>query len=126
MLGLCSCQYLKSAVMVVVKHSLVTDAHDSTTATEAVVEAAKVDGLDAELAQDRGAHDAWLDSDIQVGLFENLWVVLGKNLAQGNELSMAGTLVPSMSDGDRERRRVSKSDLNKCCRDDCKFIGRKG
>lgn len=97
------------------QHSLVTDAHDSTTATEAVVEAAKVDGVDAELAQDRGAHDAWLDSDIQVGFLENLRVVFGKDLAQGNELGMTGSLVPRMSDGDREKRRVSKSDLNKCC-----------
>lgn len=74
------------------QHSLVTDAHDSTAATKAVVEAAKVDGVDAELAQDRGAHDAWLHSDIQVGLLEDLRVVFGKDLAQGNKLGMAGSL----------------------------------
>lgn len=50
---------------------LITDTHDTATAAEAIVEAAKVDGADAELAQDRGTHDAWLYSDVQVGLLEN-------------------------------------------------------
>jgi hypothetical protein len=53
------------------KDSLITDTHDTTTATEAIVEATKVDGANAELAQDRSTHDAWLDSDVQVRLLED-------------------------------------------------------
>lgn len=107
MLGLFACQCLELVLIVIVKNSLVTDAHDSTTATEAVIEAAKVDGADAELAQDRGAHDAWLDGDIQVGLLENLGFVFGQDLAQGHELGMAGALETSMLEDDREKRGTS-------------------
>ena len=53
------------------KNLLITDTHDTATTTEAIVEATKVDGADAELAQDRSTHDAWLDSDVQVRLLED-------------------------------------------------------
>ena len=53
------------------KNLLITDTHDTATTTEAIVEAAKVDGADAELAQDGGTHDAWLYGDVQVCLLED-------------------------------------------------------
>lgn len=90
--------------MMVVANSLITDTHDSTTATKAVIEAAKVDSADAELAQDRGAHDARLNSDIQVTLLKDLGLVFGEDLAQGDELGMASALDKSMSDNDCEKR----------------------
>ena len=74
------------------KNLLVTDAHDTATATEAIVEAAKVDGADAELAQDGGTHDAWLYGDVQVSLLEDRRWVLVQDLAEGHEFGMACSL----------------------------------
>jgi hypothetical protein len=61
-------------------------------AAEAVVEAAKVDGADAKLAQGRGAHDTWLDGDVQVRVGEDGLRVLFEDLGNGHELGMAGSL----------------------------------
>jgi hypothetical protein len=80
------------------KDSLVTDTHDTATATEAIVETAKVDGADAELTQDRGTHDAWLYGDVQVRLLEDRRWVFVQNLAEGHEFGVACSLETSMLD----------------------------
>lgn len=47
------------------------DAEDSTGASKFVVDGAKVDLLDSNLAKERGTHDARLNSDIEGALVEN-------------------------------------------------------
>ena len=76
-----------------VQDSLVANSHDSTASTKAVVEAAKVDGSDAELAQRRGTHDAWFHRNVQVGILQHRGRVLGENLAQGHKLCVASSLL---------------------------------
>lgn len=56
---------------------LSVDVEDTTGAAEALVPAAKVDSANPVLAQHGGAHDAGLDSDIEVGLVEDLDGMLG-------------------------------------------------
>ena len=64
------------------------DVQDTTSSTEAFVPAAKVDGPDTILAQHRGAHDTWLDSNVKVRLSQNGDRVLGENAGEGNEFGM--------------------------------------
>ncbi len=47
------------------------DGQDTTSTTKSIVRAAIVYSPDSELPQCRRAHDAWLYSDIQVGLLED-------------------------------------------------------
>jgi len=66
--------------------------HDTTGAAKAVVEAAKVDAADPELAQSGSAHDAGLDGHVEVGGVQDGRVVAGHDLAEGDELGVAGAL----------------------------------
>jgi hypothetical protein len=66
--------------------------HDTTGTAKAVVEAAKVDAADSKLAQSRGAHDAGLDGHVEVGGVQDGRVVAGHDLAEGDELGVAGAL----------------------------------
>lgn len=47
---------------------------DTTCAPKLVIDGTKVDFLDTELSEHRGAHDAGLDGDVQDALFDNLAV----------------------------------------------------
>lgn len=58
-------------------NSLVADPHDTATPSKAIVETTKIDGTDAELAQSRGAHDARLDRDVQVGVLNDGRRIIG-------------------------------------------------
>jgi hypothetical protein len=66
--------------------------HDTTGAAKAVVEAAKVDAADSKLAQSGSAHDAGLDGHVEVGGVQDGRVVAGHDLAEGDELGVAGAL----------------------------------
>jgi hypothetical protein len=52
------------------------------------------------LAQDRGAHDAWLYGDVQVRLLEDGRWVFVQNLAEGHEFGVTSSLEASMLDDD--------------------------
>lgn len=67
--------------------------HDAAGAAEAVVEAAKVDAADSELTQSRRAHDAGLDGHVEVGRVQDGRMVARHDLAQSDELGMAGALI---------------------------------
>jgi len=67
--------------------------HDAASAAKAVVETAKVDAADSELAQSGSAHDAGLDCHVEVGGVQDRWVVAGHDFAEGDELGVAGALV---------------------------------
>jgi len=73
-------------------NSLVADPHHPATSTKAIVEAAKVDGPDAELAQGRRAHDARLDRDVEIRILEDRRGVLGEDLAHCHEFGVARAL----------------------------------
>jgi hypothetical protein len=66
--------------------------HDTTGTAKAVVEAAKVDAADSELAKGRGAHDAGLDGHVEVGGVQDGRVVAGHDFAESDELGVAGAL----------------------------------
>jgi hypothetical protein len=66
--------------------------HDTSSSAEAVIEAAKVDAADSELAQSRSAHDAGLDGHVEVGGVQDGRVVAGHDLAESDELGVAGAL----------------------------------
>lgn len=68
------------------------DGHDSAAATEAVIQAAKVHGADAVLAESGSAHDARLDGDIKVRLLEDAGRVLRHDLGEGDKFRMACAL----------------------------------
>jgi hypothetical protein len=61
-------------------------------AAESLVPAAKVDCSNAVLAEHRGAHDARLDGDIEVGLVEDADGVLGQDASNGNEFGVSGAI----------------------------------
>jgi hypothetical protein len=68
------------------------DVQDTSSTTEALVPAAKIDGPDAILAQHGSAHDAGFDSDIEIGLVEDLDGMLGQDAGNGDELGVPGTV----------------------------------
>lgn len=68
------------------------DCHDTAGAAEAIIEAAKVDAANAELAESRSAHDAGLDGYVEVGRVQDGRVVARHNLAESDELGVAGAL----------------------------------
>ena len=65
---------------------------NTTSATESLIPASEVDCTDAVLTQHGGAHDAWLDSDIEVSLVEDAEGVLGQDAGNGNKLSVSGAI----------------------------------
>ena len=74
------------------KHSLVVYAQYTPIPTKPLVATAIVHGSDAVLPQRRCAHDARLDGDVEVGLFENAGGVRGEELGEGEEFGVAGSL----------------------------------
>lgn len=69
------------------------DAEDTAAAAEAVVEAAEVDGADAELAQGGGTHDAGLDGYVEVGFVEDRRGVREEDVLDGDEFSVTSSLL---------------------------------
>lgn len=78
------------------RNILGVDVEDTASATKALIPAAKVDSSDAVLAQHGGAHDTWLDSDIEVGLVENLDRMLRQDAGNGDELGVPGAIQGSI------------------------------
>ena len=68
------------------------NSHDAASAAETVVEAAEVDAADTELAEGGSAHDTWFDCHVEVGGVQNGRVVAGHDLAESDELGVAGAL----------------------------------
>lgn len=68
------------------------DVHDASSAAELVVGAAKVDRANVELAKRRSTHDARLDGNVKVGLFEDRDIVVCEDLFDRHKLRMTGTL----------------------------------
>lgn len=66
--------------------------HDTTSTAKAVIEAAKVDAADSELAQSRSAHDAGLDGYVEVGGVQDGRVVARHDLAESDEFGVASAL----------------------------------
>ena len=64
----------------------------STAATKAVVFAAKENVSDFKLTQGRGTHDARLDRNVDINVFENADGVIGHDLVDSHELCMSCTL----------------------------------
>jgi hypothetical protein len=69
---------------------------DSASSAKALVPASEVDSPDSVLAQHRGAHDAWLDSDIEVGLVEDADGVLRQDTGDSDELGVSGAIQSSI------------------------------
>ena len=65
---------------------------DTTSATESLIPAPKVDRSNAVLAQHGGAHDARLDGDIEVSLVKDADGVLGQDACNGDELGVSSTV----------------------------------
>lgn len=65
---------------------------NAASASETLIPAAKVDCSDAILTKHRGAHDAWFDSDIEVGLVQDADRLLGQDSCDGNELGVSSTV----------------------------------
>jgi hypothetical protein len=72
------------------------DVQDTPCASKALIPTAKVDGPDTILAQHRSAHDAGLDSDIEIDLVEDLDRMLGQNAGNGHELGVSGAVQGSI------------------------------
>jgi hypothetical protein len=68
------------------------DVQDTSSTPKALIPASKVDSSDAVLAQHRSAHDARLDSDIEICLIEDLDGILGENASNGNELGVSSAI----------------------------------
>lgn len=66
--------------------------HHTATASKSIVQTAEVDCPDTVLSQRGSAHDAWLDSDIEVAFFDHVLRVLGHDLSQSDELCVASAL----------------------------------
>lgn len=64
----------------------------TTSTAESLIPAAKVDCSDAVLAEHGGAHDAWLNSDIEVGFVEDADGVLRQDASNGDELGVSGAI----------------------------------
>lgn len=60
--------------------------------TKTLVPAAKVHGADTILTQHGSAHDARLDSDIEIGLIEDLDRVLRQDTSNGNKFRVPGAV----------------------------------
>lgn len=73
-------------------HLLRMHVQNAARAAESLVPAAKVDRSDAVLAKHGGAHDAWLDSDIEVRLTQDADGLLRQDAGNGNELGMSGAV----------------------------------
>lgn len=69
------------------------DVHHAATATEAIIQAAEVHGTDAVLSQGGGAHDAWLDSHVQICVADDGLSVLGHDFGQSDEFGVTGSLM---------------------------------
>lgn len=57
-----------------------------------IIPTSKIHGANAILPQCRSTHDAWLDRDIQIGVFENTNWMLFKNLGDGDELGVSSSV----------------------------------
>jgi len=68
------------------------DVQYSSRAAKALVPAAKVDSSDAVLTQHRGAHDAGLNGDIQVGFVEDLDGIFREDASDGDKLGVPGAV----------------------------------
>jgi hypothetical protein len=68
------------------------DSHHAASAAKTVVETAKVDAADTELAKSRSAHDARFDRHVEIGGVQDGWVVVGHDLAESDEFGVAGAL----------------------------------
>jgi len=64
----------------------------TTGSAKSLIPAAKVDGSDAILAEHRGAHDAWLDGDIEICFIQGADGMLGQDTSDGDELGVSGTI----------------------------------
>jgi hypothetical protein len=69
---------------------------NASSATETLVPAAKIDASNAVLAQHGSAHDARLDSDIEISLLKSLDGMLGEDAGDGDELGMPGAIQRSI------------------------------
>lgn len=75
---------------------VVVDAEDTSSASELVIDGAKIDRLDAILAKEGCAHDAWLNSDIQGALVDVLFtnvIFLGQLLTIREQVALAAIFV---------------------------------
>lgn len=68
---------------------LVVDMEHASGAAKPVVPAAKVDGANGELPQGRGAHDARLNGDIEIGLAQDGRRVAGQDLRDCDEFRVS-------------------------------------
>jgi hypothetical protein len=68
------------------------DVHDTSASAEAIVQTSEIDGANAILSQGRGAHDAGLDGDIEVGIVEDGLRMARHDFGQGDELGVPRSL----------------------------------
>jgi hypothetical protein len=68
------------------------DVQYTPSATEALIPAAEVHSTDTILTQHGCAHDARLDSDIEIGLVEDLDGMLGQDTSNGDEFGVSGAI----------------------------------
>jgi hypothetical protein len=68
------------------------NSHNTTSATETIIEAAEVDSADTKLAKSRSTHDAGLDGHVEVRVVQDVGVVAGHDLGESDELGVAGAL----------------------------------
>ena len=61
-------------------------------AAESIIRRSKIDCSDPVLPQRAGAHDARLNSDIEIGLLQYSSVVCREDLSKGDKLGVSGTL----------------------------------
>lgn len=73
-------------------HILGVDIQHTTGSAKSLVPAAKINGSDTILTEHRGAHDAWLDSDIEIRLIQDADGMLGQDAGDGDELGMPGAI----------------------------------
>lgn len=72
------------------------DVQDTTGTSKALIPAAKVDAPNPILSQHGGAHDAWLDGDIEVDLVEDLDWMLREDTSNSNKLGVPGAVQGSI------------------------------
>lgn len=85
------------------------DAKDTTSAAKLVVDGTKVDLLDPELSQQRCAHDAWFDGDVEDALANNGSInsLVGMTLlAVGVEVPLGAVFVALVGRYRRHRRGI--------------------
>jgi hypothetical protein len=72
------------------------DIQHPTCSAKTLIPAPEVDSPDTILAQHRGAHDAWLDSNIEIRLVEDADGVLRQDARNSDELGVSGAVQGSV------------------------------